>query len=121
MIYCCGRMQEPVKKLRLANDFRYRERFLNVIVCNVCGKVIAEIIQYDVKKQKLIKKRLAKRQLAKFLERLKDGSWQEIKNEYGTKGKAGFIYGVNRVDKNGKIYQYSVDFNGTKTLVKIIN
>ena len=121
MIFCCGRKQNPVKTVRLMPDFKYRERLLELIICEVCGKIIAEITQYNVKTKKYCKKHLSKRQLAKYLARLDNGRWQEVKLDYGTKERAGFVYGVNRIDKEGKIYQYSVDFNGTKTLVKVIN
>ena len=46
--------------------------------------------------------------------------WEEQKVQYGTKGGAGFVYGVNVQAENGKIYQYAVDFNGSRKLVKII-
>lgn len=121
LIYCCGMLHKPDRIIRLMPDFKYSDRVLEIFICNVCGKISAELTQFNIKHQKIKKKRLEKRQLVKFINFFKDGSFDEIAPDYATKSRAGFVYGVNRQDKNGKIYQYSVDFNGTKTLVKILS
>lgn len=121
MIYCCGKFQKPVKSVCLLSDFNYTNRRLDIIVCDVCGKITAELSQYNVKTKKFKIRKLQKRQLNRFLINLKNGSWQEVKLNYGTKSASGFNFGVNKQDKKGNIYQYSVDFNGVKKLIKIIN
>ncbi len=118
---CCSVEQKPVKTVLLMPDFKYRERCLQVFECAVCGKISAELVQYCIRTKRYKKVKLSKRRLAKFLARCEDGSWREVEVNTGTKQRAGFVYGVNRIDKTGNIYQYSVDFNGTKTLVKQIN
>ena len=55
-----------------------------------------------------------------FIKKALEGKLDTVKVKYGTREKAAFVYGVNRQAKNGKIYQYAVDFNGTKKLVKVI-
>ena len=120
VIFCCGREQKPDRILRLLPDFTYRERVLEIIVCKNCGRMTGELSQYNVKTKKCEKKRLKKRQLAKYVQRLENGRLQEKEIPKGTKGGAGFVYGVNIADKEGNIHQYSVDFNGVKTYIKTI-
>ncbi len=118
MILCCGRELKPERIIRLLPDFKYRERLLELISCPNCGKIIGELTQYNVITGKYERKRLSKRVLARYAQRLDSGSWEEVKILHGTKGGAGFVYGINRIDKEGNIYQYAVDFNGVKVLVK---
>jgi hypothetical protein len=113
-------LHKPVRVIRIMPDFNYSDRVLELFICEVCGKITAELTQFNIKHQKIKKKRLEKRRLANYIALLKDGSWKEIPVDFGTKSRAGFSYGVNKKDKDGKIYQYSVDFNGTKTLVKVL-
>ncbi len=120
MILCCGSEQKPDFTVRLLSDFKYRERVLEVIICKKCGGIIGELKQYNVRTKKYEIQRLKKRKLAKYVQRLETGRWQEKEIPKGTKGGAGFVYGVNIIDKDGNIYQYSVDFNGVKTHIKTI-
>ena len=120
LIYCCGILHKPARIIRLMSDFNYSDRILELFICRVCGKITAELTQFNIKHQKVKKIKLTKRQLAKYISLIREGSWDEIPVEYGTKSKSGFSYGINKQSKNGKIYQYSVDFNGTKTLVKVL-
>jgi len=105
----------------LSPNFQYRDRKLEVLVCEICGALIAELTQFNVKTQKYETFRPKRKKTAKFIKDIEEGKWQEIKIKYGTKDRAGFVYGVNREYKSGKIYQYAVNFNGEKKLVKIIN
>ncbi len=100
------------------SDFKYDNKKLEILSCRVCGKPVAELSQFDLEKGKFQTIRLSKKRLNRYCNRLKNGRWQEVNIPKGTKGGAGFVYGVNRIDKNGTIYQYSVDFNGTKKLVR---
>jgi len=121
LIYCCGMLHKPDRVIRIMSDFKYSDRVLELYICEVCGKITAELTQFNIKHQKVKKKRIEKRQLAKFVSLFSNGSFEEKSVEYATKSRAGFSYGVNRQEKDGKIYQYAVDFNGTKTLVKILS
>lgn len=121
MIYCCGGCHTPLKTVFLPANFRYRDRKLEVLVCPKCGTLVAELVQFDVRKNKYETYRPASKQTISFIKDVQAGKWREIKIKYGTKGNAGFVYGVNKQRKNGKIYQYAVDFNGTKKLVKVID
>lgn len=121
MIYCCGGYHTPLKTVFLPANFRYRDRKLEVLMCPKCGTLVAELVQFNVRKNKYETYRPASKQTSSFIKDVQAGKWREIKIKYGTKGNAGFVYGVNKQRKNGKIYQYAVDFNGTKKLVKIID
>ena len=103
------------------SDYKFTNRRLDIIVCNVCGKITAELSQYNVRTKKFKTKKLQKRQLSRYLINLKNGAWQEVKLNTGVKSASGFNFGVNKQDKKGNIYQYAVDFNGMKKLVKVIN
>ncbi len=121
MIYCCGGYHTPLRTVFLMPDFLYRDRKLEVMVCPICGNLKAELVQYNVKTEKYESFIPKRKKTAKFIQDVESGKWQEIKIKYGTKERAGFVYGVNREFKNGKIYQYAVNFNGEKKLVKVIN
>ncbi len=120
MIYCCGRYHVPTKTVIVAPDFLHRDRKLEIIICPVCGSLSACLTQYNIKEQKYETIRPKRKKTAKFIQEVEAGKWSEVKIKYGTKERAGFVYGVNKVLKDGTIKQYAVDFNGTKTLVKVI-
>ncbi len=119
MIYCCGGYHTPLRTVFLMPDLNYRDRKLEVLVCPVCGALVAELCQFNIKTLKYETFRPKRKKTAKFILDVEKGKWQEIKVKFGTKERAGFIYGVNKELKNGKIYQYAVNFNGDKKLVKI--
>ena len=121
MIYCCGGYHTPYKTVALLPTFRHRERKLEVLVCPICGSVVAELVQYNVKTQMYEKIRPKKKKTLKFLADVESGKFDEVKIKHGVKQNAGYIFGVNKQAKDGKIYQYSVDFNGNKKLVKVID
>ena len=118
MIFCCGLYHEPFKTVFVAPDFNFRDRKLEILYCPRCGALVAELTQFNIKEQKYELYRPNRKKTSKFLKSIEAGKWQEIKVKYGVKGSAGFVYGVNREHKNGKIYQYAVDFNGEKRLVR---
>lgn len=120
MIYCCGGYFEPIRTVFLLPDFRFRDRKLEVCICPKCGALIAELTQFNVQAKKYETIRPKRKKTAKFLRNIEDGSWKEIKIKVGTKENAGFVFGVNKERKDGKIYQYAVDFNGQKKLVKTV-
>lgn len=121
MIFCCGGFHKPQKTVFLPSDFLFRDRSLEVLVCPVCGALCAQLKQFNIKEQKYETFRPKGKKAAKFIRKIQDGSWFEVKVKYGTREAAGFVYGVNREHKDGKIYQYAADFNGSKKLVKVIN
>lgn len=120
MIYCCGGFHTPIRTVFLASTSEYTDRKLEVLVCPVCGALSAVLIQYDIKNQKYELFRPKSKKTAKFIKEAEAGDWRESNIRYGTKQGAGFVYGLNKQHKNGKIYQYAVDFNGIKKLVKVI-
>ena len=100
--------------------FRHRERKLEVLTCPVCGGIVAELVQYNVRTKEYETFRPKKKKTLKFIEDVENGKFDEVKIKYGTTHGSAFVYGLNKEAKDGKIYQYSVDFNGQKKLVKII-
>ena len=72
------------------------------------------------KTQKYEKFRPKRKKVSEFIKSIENGTWQEIKVPYGTKERSGFVFGLNKEHKDGRIFQYAVDFNGEKKLVKII-
>ncbi len=120
MLYCCGGYHKPDKIVALLPTFRHRERKLEVLTCPVCGGIVAELVQYNVRTKEYETFRPKKKKTLKFIEDVENGKFDEVKIKYGTTHGSAFVYGLNKEAKDGKIYQYSVDFNGQKKLVKII-
>lgn len=121
MIYCCGRYHQAMRTVFLFPDFIYKDRKLEIIECPVCGKLTVELTQFNIKEQKWDVIRPKKKNTAKFISELESKKWKDLKIKYGTKERSGFVYGVNKENKDGTIKQYAVDFNGTKRMVKVIN
>ena len=120
MIMCCRRQNEPLVRVFLRSDNEFRDRKLEVAICAVCGTLIAELTQFNIKKGVYEVIRPKSKKTAKFIKKMQEMEWFEIELPKGTKSNMNYIYGVNREYKNGKICQYAVDFNGVKKLVKII-
>ena len=120
MIMCCRRLNEPLVTVYLCPDDEFRDRKLEIATCCVCGALIAELTQFNIAKQIYEVVRPKRKHTAAFIKKCQQLEWFDLKQNSATKGKMGFVYGVNREYENGKIYQYAVDFNGTKKLVKII-
>ncbi|MCD7879816.1 MAG: hypothetical protein LUG16_07785 [Candidatus Gastranaerophilales bacterium] len=120
MIYCCGSCCEPLETVFILPSFQYRDRKLEVSRCPVCGALHAKVTQFNVKTQQYETFQPRRKKIKKFIDSVKDGKWFKVNVKYGTPAAAGFVFGLNKELKNGDIKQYSVDFNGTKKLVKII-
>ncbi len=120
MIYCCGRYHNPLRTVFISDNSLYKERKLEIIICPVCQALSAVLTQYNITTQKYETYRPKRKRTAKFIKQIELGKWKEIKLKYGTKERAGFVYGINKEYKNGTIYQYAVNFNGEKKLVKVI-
>ncbi len=121
MIYCCGGYYNPSRTVLIAPDFKYRDRKLEILICPKCSALIACLTQYNIETGKYEVVRPKRKKTANFIKKLEAGNWSEIKIKYGTREKAGFVYGINKEFKNGVIHQYAIDFNGVKKLVKVIN
>ncbi len=119
MIFCCGLYYEPFKTVFIASNFEFRDRKLEILHCPRCGALVAELTQFNIKTKEYEIYRPSRKKVSKFIRAIEEGKWQEIKFKYGTKERAGFIYGVNREHKDGRVFQYAVDFNGNKKLVKV--
>ena len=87
-------------------------------MCPRCGALVAELTQFNINEQKYEVYRPHRKKTSKFINEVSSGKWSEVKIKYGTKEKAGFVFGINRQHKNGKVFQYAMDFNGKKKLVK---
>lgn len=120
MIYCCGGYHKAFRTVFISPDFQYRDRKLEIAVCPVCKALVAVLTQFNIKEQKYEVFRPKRKKTAKFIQDLQQGKWKEMKVKYGTKERSGFIFGLNKELKNGLIYQYAVNFNGVKKLVKIV-
>lgn len=120
MIMCCRHGNEPLVRVFLRPDSFFRDRKLEIATCSVCGALIAELTQFNIAKQAYEVIRPKSKKTAKFIKKMEKLQWFELQLPKGTKSNMNFIYGLNREYKNGKIYQYAVDFNGSKKLVKII-
>lgn len=103
-----------------ANKF-YKYRKLEILFCPNCGAIVAVLTQINKKTGKLEIYRPKRKSTAKFLKKLENEHWQHYDEKPATKQRAGFVYGVNKQMPNGKIFQYGVDFNGCKKLVKVID
>ena len=121
MIMCCRQNNEPLVRVYINSDNQFRDRKLEVAVCSVCGALVAELIQFNIKKNIYEVFRPKSKDTVNFIKKMQQLEWKNLEVPSGTKGNMGFVYGVNREYKNGKIYQYSVDFNGIKKLVKVID
>ena len=120
MIYCCGAYHSPTRVIIPANTVNYTNRKLEILICPNCGALIAELRQYSLSSQQIEIIRPKRKKTFKFINSIEKGEWDEEIIKYGTKSNASFVFGVNEEDKKGNIYQYAVDFNGVKKLVKVI-
>lgn len=120
MIYCCGGYHNPFQTVSLESNYEFKDRKLEIAVCPSCGRLLACLVQFNIKLNKYELFRPKKKHTAKFLKALEAGKWKEVNLKYGTKEKASFVFGVNKEYKNGNIYQYAVNFNGERKLVKVI-
>ena len=120
MIYCCGIYHNPLRTVFLLPNGDFKDRKLEILICSKCGTLIAVLTQFNIKTQKYEIYRPSRKKTAKFIKEIQEQKWDEIKVKYGTRERAGFVYGVNREYKNKEIRQYAVNFNGEKKLVKVI-
>ena len=121
MIYCCGGYHTPDKTVSILPTFKHRERKLEILKCPSCGAIVAVLTQYNVNTKQYETIRPKKKKTLKFLQDIRNGKLDEVKISYGTKSGSAYIFGFNQEAKDGKIYQYAVDFNGQKKLIKVID
>lgn len=120
MIYCCGAYYAPINTVFIESDCNYKDRKLEVLVCPKCGALKAVLTQFNTKTLQYEKYIPPRKKTAQFIRKFQEKNWFEIKIKCGTKGRAGFIFGINKEYKNGEIKQFASDFNGEKQLVKTI-
>ena len=120
MIYCCGVYHTPVRTVFIEPNFDYKDRKLEVLVCPVCGALKAVLTQFNTKTLQYEKYIPPRKKTSEFISKMQSENWFEVKIKCGTKGRAGFIFGINKEYKNGEIKQFASDFNGEKKLVKTI-
>lgn len=120
---CCGRFYpKEVYNLDLKN---YSGGLLEVGFCPHCGNFICVVGKKDYNREWHYQ--VAKRKQAlKLYEEYKNFISEDLtykKQKYGNRSNMGFRYGLNLEIKNSKrevigTKQYSVDFNGSKELIK---
>ena len=120
MIFCCGGYHPATRIIELGSHYKYSERRLEILECPNCKSLVAELTLFNVKKQCYERFRPKRKKVSEFIKDIQSGKWEEIHLKFGTKERAGFVYGENREYKSGRIRQYSVDFNGVKKLIKVI-
>ncbi len=121
-IYCCGALRKADILTFLVPNKQFRDRKLEILICPNCGALIAELTQFNIKQQQYETIRPKSKKTSKFLIQLEkeNPELKLLKVKYATKSNANWIYGVNKIKKNGKQYQFAVDFNGIRKLVKVI-
>lgn len=121
MIYCCGALHRAERVVLLFPNKFCIDRRVEMGFCPNCGNFIVELHQYNLKKRCVMCIRPKRSETGRFIKSLETKKlWYEPGLKSGLKGNAGFVYGKNIEREDGNIYQYSVDFNGTKKLVKVI-
>ena len=120
MIYCCGVYHTPIKTVFLEPDYNYKDRMLEIFLCPKCGSLKAILTQLNKKTLQYEIYIPPRKKTSGFIRQMQEKKWTELKIKSGTKGRAGFIFGINREYKNGEIRQFASDFNGEKKLVKTI-
>lgn len=120
MIMCCRHSIVPFVSVFIRPDEQFRDRKLEVAICPVCSALLAELTQFNIQNSVYEVVRPKRKHTASFIKKMQEMEWFDVDVKTGTKSNMNFIYGVNREYKNGKIYQYAVDFNGEKRLVKVI-
>ena len=120
MIMCCRQHHLPFVTVFIQPEGALHDRKLEIAVCPVCNALIAELTQFNMDLGAYEVIRPKRKHTAAFIKKMQQKEWKTLDSMRGTKGNMAYVYGVNREYKNGKIYQYAVDFNGTKKLVKII-
>ena len=120
MIMCCRHVNEPIVTVFLKSDKLYRDRKLEIALCSVCGTLLAELTQFNINTCSYEVFRPKSKHTADFIKKMQKNEWKKINIKTATKANMGFFYGVNKECKNGKIRQYSVDFNGEKKLIKTL-
>lgn len=120
MIYCCGAYHSPLRTVELGSHYKYSERRLEIVVCPICNSLVAQLVMFNIKKQRYEYFRPKRKKTYEFIKDVESGKWDVVHLKFGTKERSGFVYGQNRECKNGDIRQYAVDFNGVKKLVKVV-
>ena len=105
---------------RLAENELYTSRFLSIGFCPKCKKPVAEILEFrfdgEVNKEIFSGINANTIMLCHAEEILCSLTHPNYKK---TKSKPyGWVYGINKQLKNGKIKQYAADFYGNKELIK---
>lgn len=86
--------------------------------CPKCGAFVLEYRKLDYDGKCFIEY-LKRKKALRLFDQLKNDITREVvtKVKHGNKSNMGFKYGEN-IEVNNQIKQYSVDFNGTKELIR---
>lgn len=122
-LLCCNRTMLTQDNLSLTPSFGKRWHIIKKLYCTNCGviKLLESWADFNNNNQYKIHKKNALEIFEEF--KLKPHI-KTMTIKYGTKSNIGYAYGYNiqkYIKKTNEMlyYQYRVDWNGTKTLVKI--
>lgn len=114
---CCSK---PAQILRTVNLYDTSDRInqvLRVGRCknSDCGCIVAELVWWDVKKNKAESYKPKKKNVAGFVRDCETNRYIDniVEAKFGTHSNMNWVHGITT--KKGV---YAVDFNGTKTLIK---
>ena len=85
LIYCCGIYHQPNlsnnfdRKIKLFDNDKYENRFLEIIRCPKCNKVKALVTQWEIKSGKLKELKPKKGKLEQFIKYYEHEPYEEIK------------------------------------------
>ena len=113
---CCTNFYS--KEVYTLTPKEYLERILEIGFCPKCGAFVVELRKLDYNGKLSIDYCKRKKALRLF-ESVKNDITRSVvaKIRHGNKSNMGFKYGEN-VETTEGIKQYSVDFNGTKELIR---
>ena len=117
MLHCCKFKPDDVYYLRDTNLYVYR--MLSIGFCPICGKPVAELIQWRFDGVP-DRESVAGIKANNLMHKIKDDIVYSMSEVNYRKFKAkpfGWKFGINKENKNG-IKQYACDFYGNKELVK---
>ena len=118
MRHCCQFKADDI--YCLAETELYTLRYLSIGFCPICKKPVAELVQtrFDGQIEKEVISGVgANTMMLCHAEEIV----RSIKENYFIRKKSkpyGWVYGINKQLKNGKIKQYAADFYGNKELIK---
>ena len=123
-IKCCNRQCQILEEIDLWDTVGQTHRFLVIGRCRneKCGALKAQLIYYDLVKQKFVHETIKGPDIKKTIDLLKSNPDVQIKNDkQGNYQDQNWIYGKTRyctIDGRPFIEHWACNFNGEKRLVE---